>query len=219
MSETRGALGRLACLYTGFEDWLYYELAPAYDAVSWLVSLGQWSRWRKLALKHIRGARVLEVGFGTGELLIELARRGGGGCACGLDLSPAMHRITAGKMARQGVWAPRVCGIAQAMPFADGSFDTLIATFPADFIFDPATLREAACLLTSGGRFIVVDMCLFTGNDFLRRLARAFGVLTDSDLARYERLAAEAGLCVRVIVREGQGLRVPVIIAERPGAG
>jgi ubiquinone/menaquinone biosynthesis C-methylase UbiE len=210
-------LGRLARLYTGLEDRLYYELAPAYDAVSWLVSLGHWAKWRRLALDDVAGQRVLEVGFGTGELLIEMARRGLH--VCGLDLSPAMHRITARKMARQGVWAPRVRGVAQAMPFAESSFDTLIATFPADFIFDPATLREAACLLTSGGRFIIVDMCLFTGNDFLRRLARAFGVLTEDDLRRYERFAAEAGLRVRVLARKGQGLRVPVIIAERPGAG
>jgi SAM-dependent methyltransferase len=213
MNEPKGALGRLARLYTGLEDRLYYELAAAYDAVSWLVSLGQWSRWRRLALEHLHGTRVLEVGFGTGELLIELARRGRQ--VFGLELSPAMHRITAGKLARQGIWVSRVRGVAQATPFADGAFDTLIATFPADFIFDPATLREAARLLTTGGRFIIVDMCLFTGNDHLRRLARAFGILTESDLARYEPLAAEAGLRVRVIVRAGKGLRVPVIIAER----
>ena len=192
-----GAAGRL---YTGLEDRLYYELAPAYDAVSWLVSLGQWGRWRALALDHISGVRVLEVGFGTGEVLIEMVRRGLG--TCGLDLSPAMHRITASKMARRGVWLPRIRGRAQAMPFADDAFDTLIATFPADFIFDPATLREAARLLTSRGRFIIVDMCLFTGNDVLGRLARALGVLTEDDLRRYERFVAEAGLRVSVIIAE-----------------
>lgn len=63
-----------------------------------------------------------------------------------------------------------------------------------------------------------MDMCLFTGHDRLWRLARAFGVLTAHDLVRFEQRAAEAGLRVRVVVRVGQGLRVPVIIAERLAA-
>ena len=41
MGEPRSASNRLARLYLWAEDRLYYELAPAYDAVSWLVSLGQ----------------------------------------------------------------------------------------------------------------------------------------------------------------------------------
>ena len=124
---------------------LYNEFAWAYDLVSWLVSLGQWAGWRRTALDHVSGQRVLEVGFGTGELLIEMARRNLH--AVGLDLSPAMQRVTARKMARRGVWTPRVRGVVQRMPFADGCFDTIISTFPAGFIAQPATLREVARLL------------------------------------------------------------------------
>ncbi len=191
MGEPRSVFDGLARLYTGLEDRLYYELAPAYDAVSWLVSLGHWAKWRRLALDDVAGQRVLEVGFGTGELLIEMARR--------------------------GVWATRVRGVAQAMPFAESSFDTLIATFPADFIFDPATVREAARLLTSGGRFIVVDMCLYTDSNLLRRAARWVGILTEPVLGAYEQAAAAAaGLRVTVNALPGKGLRVLVIVAVRP---
>ena len=55
---------------------LYNELAWAYDPASWLISLGKWAAWRKEVLPFIAGRQVLEIGFGTGELIIELARRG-----------------------------------------------------------------------------------------------------------------------------------------------
>jgi len=77
---------------------LYHEFAWAYDVVSWLVSLGHWAGWRRIALDHVIGRRVLEVGFGTGELLIEMACRDLH--VYGLECSPAMQRVTARKMVR-----------------------------------------------------------------------------------------------------------------------
>ena len=130
----------LAKLYLWATHRLYNEFAWAYDLVSWLVSFGQWDRWRKTALDHAVGQRVLEVGFGTGELLIEMARRGMH--VCGIDLSPAMHRVTARKMAHRGIQAPRVRALVQRAPFADGSFVTIVATFPAEYVASPATLRK-----------------------------------------------------------------------------
>ena len=87
----------LARLYLWATHRLYNQFAWAYDVASWVISLGQWSRWRRMALDHVprkgvhvTGQRVLELGFGTGELLIEMAERGWR--VCGLELSPAMHR-------------------------------------------------------------------------------------------------------------------------------
>jgi len=159
---------------------LYHEFAWAYDVVSWLVSLGHWAGWRRIALDHVIGRRVLEV--------------------------------------------PCVRGVTQEMPFVGGSFDSIIATFPAGYILDPATLREVARLLRRpdpsaamcGGRFIVVGLVLDTDNLLLRRATRLiFGTLTESVLARYERIATAAGLRVTVTARSGKGLRIPVIISER----
>ena len=66
---------------------LYHELAFTYDAVAWLVSLGQWQAWGRTALDRVRGPRVLEIGHGPGHLLIALARSGRQ--PIGIDLSPA----------------------------------------------------------------------------------------------------------------------------------
>jgi ubiquinone/menaquinone biosynthesis C-methylase UbiE len=62
-----------------------------------------------------RGARVLEVGCGTGLILEELAREADE--ACGIDLSPGMLK----KATDRGLNG--VLGSATEIPFDDGSFD------------------------------------------------------------------------------------------------
>ena len=200
---------------------LYDEFAWAYDLASWLVSLGHWSRWRRRALDYVVGQRILEVGFGTGELLLEL---GAGDLAViGLDLSPSMHRITARKLNRQGVEVPQVCASAQRMPLVDGWFDSIVSTFPAGYILEQATLQEVARLLcppdpitgSPGGRFIVVGMVVTSGHWLWRRAMRLlFGAQEEGVVDRFERIASAAGLRVEVLEQEGQGLRVPVVLAS-----
>ena len=214
-------LGRL---YVWATYRLYHECAWAYDPVSWLVSLGHWSSWRRTALDHVIGHRILEVGFGTGELLTELAHRRQQ--VVGLEPSPAMHNITAHKMRRCHRGVPRVRGVAQQMPFVNGVFDSIISTFPTGYILDPATLREVARLLrppdisrgTCGGRFIIVGMYFEKDSHLLDRLIYLiFGPSAESALAIYEQMAAAAGLSPMVIAQQNQGQspRVPVVISEK----
>jgi ubiquinone/menaquinone biosynthesis C-methylase UbiE len=200
---------------------LYDELAWAYDLASWLVSLGRWSGWRRRALDYVVGQRVLEVGFGTGELLLEL--KGRDLEVIGLDLSPAMHTVTARKLHRQGVQIPRVCAFVQRMPFADGWFNSIVSTFPAGYILERATLQEVARLLcppnpipgSPGGRFIVVGMVVTSDHRLWRWAMRLlFGAQEEAMVDRFERMASAAGLRVQVLEQEGRGLRVPVLLAS-----
>jgi SAM-dependent methyltransferase len=212
----------LARLYLWATYRLYDELAWAYDVVSWLVSLGRWSGWRKSALDYVTGDRILEIGFGTGELLIEMAQRGMN--VVGLDLSQAMHRVTARKLVRQGVEVPRTRGIVQSMPFSDGQFDSIVSTFPAGYILAPETLREVARLLrppdpvtgAGGGRFVVVGMVVWREGWLWRRAVQLlFGGGGEFASGRFERLARAAGLQVEVSDQVEQGWHVPVIVAKR----
>jgi ubiquinone/menaquinone biosynthesis C-methylase UbiE len=210
-----------ARLYLWATHRLYDEFAWAYDLASWLVSLGRWSGWRRKALDHIAGQRVLEVGFGTGELLLELRAHE---CdVVGLDLSPAMHRVTARKLKRQGVEIPRVRASVQAMPFASGWYDSIVCTFPAGYILEQATLQEVARLLcppnpstgNPGGRFIVVGMVVSSDHWLWRRAMRfLFGVQEEVVVDRFEGMASAAGLRVQVLEQESRGLQVPVVLAE-----
>ena len=203
---------------------LYDEFAWAYDLVSWLVSLGHWSGWRLSALDQITGKRVLEVGFGTGELLSEMAVRGLD--PVGLDASLAMHRVTARKLALRGLDIPRVSGIVQAMPFPDESFDSVVCTFPAGYILEPATLCETARVLSSpdpatgrgGGRLVVVGLVVAIEVPVWRRAMQfLFGAQGEDVIDRFTDLAQAAGLLVDILEQDNGRVRVPVVVAERNG--
>lgn len=142
---------------------LYNEFAWAYDRVSWLVSSGEWLRWQEAALPRLRGPRTLEIGFGTGDLLSEMARQG---YLCyGVELSPSMLRIAKRKLKRNGEKAPLCRARAQEMPFRDRTFDSLVSTFPSSFILDPRAQGEMVRVLVPGGHLVVVDEGRLLGRD------------------------------------------------------
>lgn len=148
---------------------LYNEFAFTYDLVSWVVSVGQWREWQRQALAFIVGEAVLEVAHGTGNLQIDLAAKGYKPIA--FDLSSAMGRIAKAKLARQKLFPPFVRGKAQALPFPSSHFTAIVSTFPAEFIVDPATVREFRRVLKRGGRVVFVPVATIMPAHMADRLA------------------------------------------------
>jgi len=146
---------------------LYNQLAWTYDWVSWVVSLGKWRHWQRAAMPRLTGRRVLEVAFGTGNLLIDLAQAGYR--PYGLELSPSMVRIASRKLQRRGLAVPLCRGRAQMLPFAHQTFDSIVATFPTEFIYDPASLDEMNRVLRPSGTLVIIP-----GAYFHNPLARFF---------------------------------------------
>ncbi len=224
-------MNRLTKLYAWACERLYYEFAGSYDRVSWLVSLGRWAAWRRVALDYlptvIARPRVLEIGFGTGELLLEMARRGIN--MMGLELSPAMHKITATKLRQHGLAVPQVRALAQAMPLADASFDVILSTFPAPYMLDPATLRECARLLRdptpdqpgSGGQLVIVGLWVSLNNSRLGKLAPLFyGAPNEAVTNQIGQKLMQAGFSSRMIEHKIGLVSVGIIVGERlPGPG
>ena len=105
----------MAKAYLQATQLLYGPLAWAYDASAWLVSFGFWPRWRQDSLAYLSPGNVLEIGFGTGSLLIEMRRRSLD--VTGIEASWPMQRVTGRKMNHQRRPVPRVCGKAQSLPF------------------------------------------------------------------------------------------------------
>jgi ubiquinone/menaquinone biosynthesis C-methylase UbiE len=132
----------------------YREFAWTYDAVAAAVSGGRWSAWGQATLPHLRG-RVLELGCGTGNLQRALMRAAGAQLIAGLDASPQMLAITRRKLAANGLSDRLVRAVAQALPFSATSFDSVVATFPSEYIIDPATLAELRRVVHPGGRVVV----------------------------------------------------------------
>jgi ubiquinone/menaquinone biosynthesis C-methylase UbiE len=198
-------------LYLWACERLYHELAPAYDAVSRLVSAGAWPDWRRLALDYVAGPHVLELGFGTGELLAELAA--GDLRPVGLERSPAMHAVAAQRLMRQGVAAPRVQAMAQAIPFA-ATFDSVLATFPAPYILERETLAECARVLRPGGRLVIAGLYVRLRYSRLRRLVPLFYAdPTPAQLAALAARVEEAGFCVTWHFPATGWAEVPVLVA------
>lgn len=147
---------------------LYNQLAWAYDAVAWGVSLGQWKAWGRTIFPYLRGPRVLDLAHGPGHLLT--AMRAAGYQSVGYDLSPSMGRLARRNMAHRGVAIPLALGLAQELPFPTGTFNSVVSTFPAEFILHPVTWREVARVLAPDGIFIVVPTAFLTGLGPLERL-------------------------------------------------
>ena len=133
---------------------LFRGLPRRYDLLSSWLSFGQDPRWRRAlvgALAPRPGWRVLDVATGTGMVAAELLAAAD--CTVvGIDQSPDM---LAGAQARFA-GDPRVelvQGQAEALPFADQSFDGLSFTYLLRYVEDPqATLRELARVVRPGGR-------------------------------------------------------------------
>ena len=149
---------------------LYNEMAWTYDGVSWIVSLGEWRTWQRAALRHLNvppGARVLEVAHGTANLQIDLRTAGLDSVA--IDLSPSMTRIARRKLIRHRIAPELARARTQALPFPDQAFPAVVSTFPAEFIYDLATLAEVYRVLQPGGRFVFVPNALFKGRGIVRQ--------------------------------------------------
>ncbi len=137
---------------------LYYPLAPVYDKISYYGFVGQWSKWQRAVLPRIQGKRVLEVGCGTGTLLTTLLERGYK--AYGLDASPAMLRQARKKLTQAGYSGRLVQGRVQKLPFPDDSFETVVSTFPTEYIISLESLKEIQRVLYPGGRLVIVDTAI-----------------------------------------------------------
>ena len=160
---------------------LYHQFAFTYDLVAATVSMGRWKDWVLSVLPFIEGTRVLEIGHGPGHLQRALLDRNL--LAVGLDESRQMGNLARRNLTRSTVppsnkssnhkkaytHVSLTRGLSQHLPFPNEAFDTLVATFPAEYIFDPRTLAEAQRVLALNGRFVILPGAPIMGRGVLDR--------------------------------------------------
>jgi demethylmenaquinone methyltransferase / 2-methoxy-6-polyprenyl-1,4-benzoquinol methylase len=135
---------------------LFAGIAPQYERMATVLSLGQDARVRRFMVSTVGappGSRVLDVASGTGLVSRELAARKNLRVVS-LDQSPEM--LGAGAVVnREARLADRifpVLGSADALPFPDEAFDGVTFTYLLRYVEDPAaTLAELARVLRPGG--------------------------------------------------------------------
>ncbi len=160
---------------------MFDRLADRYDLFNRLTSLGLDGVWRRRTLSGARaGMRVLDLGCGTGDLALDLARRFGGGIeGTGLDLSERMLAVAERRRERLGMTAaegPRfVRGSAEELPIDERRYDLIVSGFVLRNLRSrlDRVLEGVRASLARGGRIAFLD---FTEppNPVLRALWRFY---------------------------------------------
>jgi demethylmenaquinone methyltransferase / 2-methoxy-6-polyprenyl-1,4-benzoquinol methylase len=144
---------------------MFDTIAPRYDLLNRILSLGIDRRWRRLtvdALELQPGARVLDHATGTADLAILTAQLHTTADVIGIDPSPEMLRIGRAKIAQAGL-EDRVTlqqGDAQSLDaLADQSVDAVTMAFGIRNVPDRSrALREMARVTRSGGRIAILEL-------------------------------------------------------------
>ena len=204
----------------------YDRISRFYDYCAGLFEAKH--RDRALArLSVTAGETVLEIGFGTGHCLQQMAESvGEEGKVYGLDISPGMLAVAKRRLQRAGL-LERVelqCQDALQMPYQDNSFDAVFMSFTLE-LFDspeiPRVLGEIKRVLKPRGRLGLVSMSKEDGDSLLLRLYewvhKRFPQYADCRPIHVERSVRDAGFQVQY--KEKVSLfRLPgeIVVGVRP---
>src|SRR4030043_519989 len=101
---------------------LFNNIAPTYDLLNHLLSLGRDLYWRKMAVREFKGCNgwMLDIATGTGDVMIEMIRQEDyERNVFGLDFSEPMIRRAREKLSKKGLLrrVGRGLGDARSLPF------------------------------------------------------------------------------------------------------
>lgn len=158
--EAKKTYDRISMVY----DWLggIFERGPAEKALSYL--------------KVERGETVLEIGFGTGHCMQQIALTvGNTGKAYGIDISEGMLRVTRKRLERLGLMdkVELYRGDASKLPFVNETFDAVFMSFTLE-LFDtpeiPQFLNGVRRVMKAGGRLGIISLSRAKGNSIPLRI-------------------------------------------------
>lgn len=146
---------------------IFSRIAPYYDFLNHLLSLGIDLRWRKYAAELIGvgpEATVLDVATGTGDFALKIARHTAPGVKIiGIDISEQMLALAQQKVRQAGL-TRRISfqsAPAEDLPFDEGFFEAAVIGFGIRNLSKPAAgLREIYRVLKPGGRAVILEFSL-----------------------------------------------------------
>jgi SAM-dependent methyltransferase len=135
-----------------------------FDKIAQIIAVGGAEFIARLQLAP--GAQVLDVACGTGNLSFPAARAGA--IVTGVDIAPNLLETARARAKAEGVNIRFDEGDAEALPYADGSFDEVVTMFGAMFAPQPELVAaELARVCRTGGR---VAMANWTPAGFIGQL-------------------------------------------------
>ena len=144
---------------------MFARISGRYDLLNRVLSLGIDQRWRRTMLAaagEVRGARVLDLCCGTGDVSLGFARAGAR--VVGVDFTPEMLAHAEKKRVRAEQPGLFATGDALALPIADESTEVCTVAFGIRNVADRrGCLREMRRVLLPGGRALVLEFSLPPG--------------------------------------------------------
>ena len=139
---------------------VFSKVARRYDLMNDLMSAGMHRLWKDRFVARVKpraGETILDMAGGTGDVAFRMARRGARVTVA--DINPDMLEVGKERAAARGLggleWKVEN---AEALSFADGSFDAYTIAFGIRNVTDiAAALREAHRVLRRGGRFYCME--------------------------------------------------------------
>ena len=132
---------------------MFDAIAPRYDMVNRIMTFRLDTRWRKIAVRKLalaKGARVLDLASGTGDLCVDLRKSG---------LTPLSFDMSFGMLAADHSKAPRVQADILRLPIATQSVDGVTCGFALRNLVDlNIFFNEIARVTKSGGRIALLDV-------------------------------------------------------------
>ncbi|MBI5631760.1 MAG: methyltransferase domain-containing protein [Elusimicrobia bacterium] len=113
------------------------------------------NRWAYEKLSPVAGKSLLDLGCGAGETSVYLALQGAEVTA--VDISPEMVAMAQKLAARHGVRLKSLACVAEALPFADGSFDLVFGNGVLHHVELVPALKEIRRVLKPGGKAAFIE--------------------------------------------------------------
>jgi len=183
---------------------------PLYDPIVSLMGFDSARRGLISCANIEPGHRVLDIGCGTGTLLVKLKRQYGVAQVVGLDPDPKALRRARIKAARAAISVQLDQGFANELPYKRESFDCVFSSFMFHHLNKQERenmLREILRILKPGGSFHFVDFIVDdASNGFFDRLFRSHAQMKDNSDERIRDLMSHAGFRNPVKVKEGNML-------------
>lgn len=184
---------------------LFDSIAPDYDKLNHLLSLGVDKTWRRRALKHIvdknTSQKILDIACGTGDFSIAIAKKVNPQTSItGLDLSEGMLKVMAEKVASEGLEEiiSAEQGNSEQMRFSDNTFDRATIAFGIrNFENRETALKEILRVLKPSGRLVILELSepsnpviRWCYNLYFTKILPAIGGRISGDKAAYNYLPA-----------------------------
>jgi ubiquinone/menaquinone biosynthesis C-methylase UbiE len=183
---------------------------PVYDPFVRLMGFDRAREELISAAKIEPGQHILDIGCGTGTLVVKLKRQYPSAQVVGIDPDPKVLRRARVKATRAAVSVQLDQGFADELPYKDESFDRVFSSFMFHHLNEQERenmLREVLRVLRRGGLFHLLDFVAANGsNGFFDRLFQAHARMKDNKDAAILELMSRAGLTNAAKAKEGSML-------------